>query len=136
MIGRRTSIALASIAALLLAGCASPDPLEGRRTVFANPYAVPVIDRTGIGPRCDVSRGEDATCLGVPLTRRGRGNTIGAPLAGDLNRNQRRILRERAALLRQASQPAPAAPEPPPLPQPAPQPTLPTMESAAGAETP
>ncbi|WDA40237.1 hypothetical protein [Erythrobacter sp. BLCC-B19] len=127
MIARSSTIALA---ALMLAACASPDPLEGQRTVFNNPYAVPVIDRTGIGPQCNVARGEDATCLGVPITRNGR-----VPATAGLNRNQRRILRERAELLRQVSQPPPAATETPPPPPP-PQPTLPTMDSEADTDKP
>ena len=122
MIARRSSIVLAT---LVLTACASPDPLEGQRTVFNNPYAVPVIDRTGIGPQCNIARGEDATCLGVPITRNGR-----LPDTAGLNRNQRRILRERAELLRQVSQPPAAATEPPPPPQP----VLPTMASPAGAD--
>lgn len=128
MIVRSSIVAFAT---LTLAACASPDPLEGQRTVFNNPYAVPVIDRTGIGPQCDLSRGEDATCLGVPLTGRTRDYKAGSPLVSDLNRNQRRILRERAELLRQVSQPPPTVTEPAPPPQP----TLPIMEAGADKQT-
>lgn len=108
MIAVRYSLILA---AMLVGGCAGTDTLEGQRTVFNNPSAAPVIDQTGIGPQCDIARGQDATCLGVPLTRKGRGNVIGEPGVGDLNRAQRRILRERAELLRQVSQ----QPPPPPV---------------------
>lgn len=114
--------------AALLGGCATGKPLEGERTVFNNPYAALVIERTGIGPECDMARGQDATCLGVPLTRKGRGNTIGEDSFGSCNRNQRRILRERAELLRQISQHQTTPPQPAP---PLPEPTLPT---AAGAD--
>jgi hypothetical protein len=110
---RRTSMILAGMAALALAGCATPDPLEGQRTVFSNPHAAP--DATGIGPQCDAARGRDATCLGVPLTRKGRGNTIGAELAdAGLTRQQRRILRERAELLKAGREQPPVSPPPPP----------------------
>ncbi|MFO6430002.1 hypothetical protein ACLBKT_07905 [Erythrobacter sp. W302b] len=115
------------LVAALLGGCATGDALEGQRTVFSNPYVAPEIDQTGIGPECNRARGQDATCLGVPLTRKGRGNSIGEGSFANTrsyNRNQRRILREREELLRQISaqqRQEPSAP-PPPLPEP----TLPT----------
>lgn len=115
------------LVAALLGGCATGDTLEGQRTVFSNPYVAPVIDQSGIGPECNRARGQDATCLGVPLTRTGRGNSIGEGKFGSVrsyNRNQRRVLRERAELLRQISEQQrqeQSAPPPPP-----PDPTLPT----------
>ncbi|GAA0763940.1 hypothetical protein FHS52_002397 [Erythromicrobium ramosum] len=112
------------LVAALLSGCATGGTLEGQRTVFSNPYVAPVIDQTGIGPECNLARGRDATCLGVPLTRKGRGNSIGEDSFGSYNRNQRRVLRERAELLRQISEQQrqeQSAPPPPP-----PEPTLPT----------
>ncbi len=112
------------LVAALLSGCATGDTLEGQRTVFSNPYVAPVIDNAGIGPECDLARGRDATCLGVPLTRKGRGNSIGEDSFGSYNRNQRRILRERAELLRQISEQQRqerSVPHSPP-----PEPTLPT----------
>jgi len=104
---------------VLLAGCATGDPARTERTVFNNPYAAPVVGKAGVGPQCDVARGRDATCLGVPLTRKGRGTVIGNSVSNDLTRSQRRILRERAEQLRQASAqignpPAPAPLEPKP----------------------
>lgn len=115
MAGHSISTIALGLAALALAGCASPDPLEGQRTVFSNPHAAP--DSTGIGPQCDAERGRDATCLGVPLTARGRGNTIGAAQTEGLSRHQRRILRERAELLNVLREQAalPPAPPPPPI---------------------
>ena len=110
----------AGLAAITLAGCAAPDPLEGQRTVFNNPYAVPEIDRTGVGPQCDEARGDDATCLGVPLTRKGKGSAIGETSYRNLTKNQRRILRERAELLRELAQQSKAETPPPPPPEPAP----------------
>lgn len=112
------------LAPLLLAGCAA-DSLEGERTVFHNPYA-PAVTATqrGIGPECETTaRASDTTCLGVPLTGKGRGNTIGLALEDgrNLTRAQRRVLRERAELLKtRREQPAiPAAPPPPPTSAPA-----------------
>lgn len=115
------------LVAALLGGCVTGDTLEGQRTVFSNPYVAPVIDQSGIGPECNRARGQDATCLGVPLTRKGRGNSIGEGDFGSVrsyNRNQRRVLRERAELLRQISeqQRQEQSAPPPPLPVP----TLPT----------
>ena len=104
------------VAPLLLAGCAA-DSLEGERTVFHNPYAPSALDPDGIGPQCETTaRAGDATCLGVPLTRKGRGNAIGVPLAEAprLTRDQRRLLRERAELLEALRQQPPVAPPPPP----------------------
>ena len=118
------------LVAALLGGCASGDTLEGQRTVFSNPYVAPVIDQTGIGPECNLARGRDATCLGVPLTRKGRGNSIGDGSYDRYNRNQRRVLRERAELLRQISEQQrqeQSAPPPPP-----PEPTLPTAAEDSG----
>ncbi len=117
MIATRPIIFIA--AAMLLGGCATGEPAGTERTVFDNPYAAPVIGSAGIGPQCDAARGRDATCLGVPLTREGRGTVVGHRVRNDLDRNQRRILRERAEQLRQASEgvrtppaPAPVEPEP------------------------
>lgn len=110
---RGSSIAIATFA---LAGCATPEPLEGQRTVFNNPFARPVIDDTGIGPQCDIALGRDATCLGVPLTRRGRGNTIGPAQSAGLTRSQRRILRKRAELLKVLSEQGAIPAPPPPFP--------------------
>lgn len=111
------------LAPVLLAGCAA-DSSEGERTVFHNPYALAALDRKGIGPQCETTaRASDATCLGIPLTRKGRGNMIGVPLAEGqrLTRAQRRLLRERAELLKAPrDQPAiPPAPSPPPIAEPA-----------------
>jgi hypothetical protein len=100
---------------LLLAGCAAGS-LEGERTVLHNPYAPAALDPEGIGPQCETSaRASDATCLGVPLTREGRGNAIGVPLSEGqrLTRAQRRQLRERAALLEALRAPPPVPPPPP-----------------------
>lgn len=119
------------VVAVALSGCATGDALEGQRTVFSNPYVAPVIDQAGIGPECNLAQGQDATCLGIPLTRKGRGNAIGGDSFGSYNRNQRRVLRERAELLRQISEQQrqeQSAPQPPP------EPTLPT--AADGSETP
>ncbi|QDH35315.1 hypothetical protein [Porphyrobacter sp. YT40] len=124
----------AGLAALALAGCASPDSLEGQRTVFNNPYAVPVIDRTGVGPKCDEARGDDATCLGVPLTRKGRGSAIGERNYRSFTKNQRRILRERAELLREVAQQSKAE-TPPAPPQPAPPIMARESERSADVET-
>ena len=118
--GSRTVLLLAP---LLLAGCAA-DSLEGERTVFHNPYAPAALDPAGIGPQCETAaRASDATCLGVPLTRKGRGNAIGVPVSETprLTRAQRRLLRERAELLEALrEQPAIPPPPPPPTAEPAP----------------
>ncbi|WP_086608192.1 hypothetical protein [Erythrobacter donghaensis] len=124
----------AGLAAIMLAGCASSDSLEGQRTVFNNPYAVPEIDRTGVGPQCDEARGQDATCLGVPLTRNGRGNAIGERSYRSLTKNQRRILRQRAELLREVAKQSQAETAPPLL-QPAPPIMARESESPADADT-
>jgi len=51
----------------------------------------------------------------VPLTRNGRSSAIGTVRAEELTRNQRRILREQAELLRTPrQQPVDAAPPPVP----------------------
>jgi hypothetical protein len=107
-------------AALLLGGCASADSLAGQRTVFSNPYAAPTIDRTGIGPQCEVQFGRDATCLGTVrgVPRRGRVAVLDNGETIRLTRNQARILRERAALI--AALPQQSLPPPPPPPAPAP----------------
>lgn len=118
MIAIRPSLLLA--AGALLAGCATSSPPESERTVFNNPYAAPVIARTGVGPQCDVARGRDATCLGVPLTRKGRGAVIGDRVTGNLTSNQRRILRERAEVLREAGEQRRTPPPPPPPAEPKP----------------
>jgi hypothetical protein len=105
------------LAPLLLAGCTT-DSLEGERTVFHNAYAPTALKPEGIGPQCETNaRASDATCLGVPLTRKGRGNAIGVPLSEGprLTRAQRRQLRERAELLEALrQQPPPSTAEPAP----------------------
>lgn len=102
------------IAALAMTGCASPDPQAGERTVFNNPYAAPVLDRTGIGPQCDEELGRDATCLGAQITqaRRGRFVLLANGETERLTRNQARILRERAELLESLRNQAAPPPEP------------------------
>ena len=102
------------IAAAALTGCASPDPQAGQRTVFNNPYAVPALDRTGIGPRCDEELGRDATCLGAPIiqARRGRFVLLANGETERLTRNQARILRERAELLESLRDQAAPPPSP------------------------
>lgn len=113
----RRSVILA--AAMMLGGCASGDSLEGERTVFNNPYAAPVIDRSGIGPQCEVDIGRDATCLGavVAYDRRGRWARLENGQTVRLTRAQSRILRERADLIQQLrSQPLqPPPPQEPPV---------------------
>ncbi|MBU7579896.1 MAG: hypothetical protein KAF27_05420 [Porphyrobacter sp.] len=109
----RTSIALGA-AMLALAGCATPDPRAGERTVFSNPYGT---DRTGIGPQCDVDLGRDSTCLGAPLIfDGGRYVKLGNGSIERLTRQQRRILRERAELLEVLRDQPPASPPPPSAP--------------------
>lgn len=105
-------------AALALAGCAGGDGLEGTRTVFSNPNAAPVIDATGVGPQCDRARADDATCLGIPLGRKGEGARIGEQGIERLTRSQRRVLRERAELLRARTEELARTPPPPPPPPP------------------
>lgn len=111
------------LAPLLLAGCASGAP-EGERTVFHNPYApAATASQSGIGPACDTTaRASDTTCLGVPLTGKGRGNTIGVALEDgqNLTRAQRRVLRERAELLKELREQPVVTPPPPPPPAPEP----------------
>ncbi len=106
-----------AFAALLLGGCTSADSLAGQRTVFSNPYAAPVIDRTGIGPQCEAQLGRDATCLHTVrgVSRRGRVAVLDNGDTIRLTRNQARILRERWALIAAlAQQPPPQRPPPPP----------------------
>jgi hypothetical protein len=117
MIAPRPSLICAS---LLLGGCVTGAPDVGERTVFHNPYAAPVIDRSGIGPGCDIALGRDATCLGVPLTHSGRDQGVISNDDRHLTRAQRRILQERAELLGDLAKPPPPASPPPP-----PEPTLP-----------
>lgn len=116
------------LVALLLGGCASADSLAGQRTVFSNPYAAPTIDRTGIGPQCDVQFGRDATCLGevVATSRRGRIARLSNGETIRLTRNQARLLRERAARNAVLKDQPPAPPPPP-----SPPPVLPTADDAA-----
>ncbi|NCP12602.1 MAG: hypothetical protein GW858_00365 [Sphingomonadales bacterium] len=121
MIPIRASIVLVSA---LLGGCASADSLEGQRTVFNNPLAVPEIDRRGIGPQCNIDFGRDATCLGAPLIYPGKGRhaSLGNGDSVRLTRAQVRILRERAELL-EAARTAPPPASPPP------EPSLPTADN-------
>ncbi len=94
------------VATAHLSACATGDQEAGQRTVFNNPYATPVIDRTGIGPQCDVSIGHDATCLEAVVARVDRGR-IATLRNGDtvrLTRAQARILRERADILRERAE--------------------------------
>lgn len=123
--------ASAIIATALLAACATPDPQTGQRTVFNNPYAKTVIDRTGIGPQCDVSIGRDATCLEAVVVRvdRRRFATLRNGDTVRLTRAQARILRERADALRERAEIIEALRDPPP--PPSEPPTLPPAESAA-----
>ena len=110
------------VTVILLGGCATGDGPPADRTVFNNPYGTPVIERTGIGPQCDVDFGRDATCLGKPLIYPGRGRnaSLGNGESVRLTRAQRRILRERAELIEarrdQPLPPAPPASLPPELP--------------------
>lgn len=129
MIAPRSS-SLALLAALL-GGCATGDSLEGQRTVFSNPYVVPVLDQRGIGPQCEVDFGRDATCLGGPVnySRRGRTAVLANGETDRLTRAQRRLVRERAELI-EARRNAPPMP-PAPLPAPPPEPVLPTAEPAS-----
>jgi hypothetical protein len=109
----------------LLGGCATGDPLEGQRTVFSNPYVAPVLDQRGIGPRCEVDFGRDATCLGGPAiySRRGRTAVLANGDTDRLTRAQRRLVRERAELLEARRNTPPLPPTPA-----APEPVLPTAE--------
>jgi hypothetical protein len=116
MIAARRSIVIACL--LTLGGCASGDLLEGQRTVFNNPFVAPVIDQRGIGPQCDRGRGNDTTCLGVPLARDGRAFVHPRSYTDA----QERVLRERAALLQERIEqlrtpppPAPPTPSAPPI---------------------
>ena len=111
--------------AAMLGGCVSGDSLEGQRTVFNNPLALPEIDRRAIGPQCNVDFGRDATCLGAPLIYPGEGRHASLGNGGSvrLTRAQVRILRERAELV-EAARTAPPPPPAPPL-----EPTLPTADS-------
>jgi hypothetical protein len=113
----RAAVCSPLLAGLLLGGCASADSLAGQRTVFSNPYAAPIIDRTGIGPQCEAQFGRDATCLGTvrAVSRRGRVAVLDNGETIRLTRNQARILRERWALIAAlAQQPPPQQPPPPP----------------------
>lgn len=113
MIAQSSGTLVIGLATMLLAGCATPDSLEGERTVFSNPYA---LDRTGIGPQCDVELGRDATCLGAPLVYDGgRYVRLGNGETERLTRQQRRILRERAELLEVLRDQPPPSPPPPPI---------------------
>lgn len=111
---------------LVLAGCTTADPLEGQRTVFNNPYAAQVLERTGIGPQGEVDPGRDATRLGAQLAYSGRGRFVllASGQTERLRRNQDRILRERGELLEAARE---ALSAPPPLTDL----MLPTAESGA-----
>jgi hypothetical protein len=129
--------ASAIIATALLSACATADQGARQRTVFNNPYATPVIDRTGIGPQCDVSIGRDATCLEAVVVRvdRRRNATLRNGDTVRLTRAQARILREKADILRERAEaieplrdPSPPLPPPPPPPE---QPALSRAESAA-----
>ncbi|KPF64909.1 hypothetical protein [Porphyrobacter sp. AAP60] len=120
------------IATALLSACATVDQKVGQRTVFNNPYATPLIDRTGIGPQCDVSIGRDATCLEAVVVRVDRGR-IATLRNGDivrLTRAQARILRERADILRERAEVIDALRDPPPPPSSEP-PALSRAENAA-----
>lgn len=112
MIAVRSSIILA---ALLLGGCATPDSLEGQRTVFNNPYVNPQISQSGIGPQCDVAFGRDATCLGMALIHPGNGRraSLGNGETVRLTRAQARILRSRAEVLEQLRTQSASLPPPP-----------------------
>jgi len=116
----RGTCTLLLLAPLLLAGCAAASD-GGERTVFHNPYAPAAGKPDGIGPQCETTaRASDTTCLGVPLTGKGRGNTIGVAFEDgqNLTRAQRRVLRERAELLKeQREQPVVTPPPPPPSPE-------------------
>ena len=109
------------LAALLLGGCASHDNLAGQRTVFSNPYAPAALDRTGIGPQCEVALGRDSTCLDPRFIvgRRGRIAILQDGRTVRLTRAQRDVLRERAEL-REALRRQPTIPPPPPTADPAP----------------
>jgi hypothetical protein len=106
------------VASLLLVGCASaPDSaLSGQRTLFSNPYVVPEIDRSGIGPACDVAIGRDVTCLGGPLIYPGRGrvDSLGNGQTFRLTRAQRDLLRDRAEANRSRAQSLEHVEPPPP----------------------
>lgn len=103
------------IIAAALGGCASGDSLEGGPTVFSNPYAATVIDRTGIGPQCEVDIGRDTTCLDASIIQFRRGRT--ARLRnGDtvrLTRAQADVLRQRTELLEARRNETPPPPPPP-----------------------
>ena len=84
-------------AALALSGCASADPFLGARSVFYNPYATLELANGPVGPACDERVIGDRECYldsaGNPVygrfARDQNGNLV------RLNRNQRRIIRER-----------------------------------------
>lgn len=99
-----------------LAACANPDPGAGVRTVFHNPYAATQIDRTGIGPQCDVDLGRDATCLGAVVATRGRTAILANGAETRLTKAQARLLRERREQLEAARSSPPTPPSTPPLP--------------------
>lgn len=116
MIAARQSMII--VAAALLGSCASGDSLEGGRTVFNNPYAATVIDRTGIGPQCDVDIGRDTTCLDASVIqyRRGRNAVLRNGETVRLTRAQARLVRQRAELLEARRNQPPVPPPPPPPP--------------------
>lgn len=105
------------LVAVLLDGCASGEGRPVERTVFNNPFAAPVLNRTGIGPQCEVAIGRDSTCLDPRfiIARRGRYATLRNGETVRLTRAQVETLHERAKLIAGSrNPPPPAAPPPPP----------------------
>lgn len=128
MIVTRASIILAAV---LTGACASGDARPVERTVFNNPFASPMLDRSGIGPECNVAIGRDSTCLDPRfiVSRRGRYATLRNGETLRLTRAQVETLRERAALIAASRNQPPPVP-PPASPPPVPERTLPTPTDA------
>lgn len=88
---------IAGLGAVAVAGCSTPDSLEGTRTVFHNPYSALEFENGPVGPECEKGVARSEACYLDTLTYPGRGryaldrdgNTV------RLTRAQRRVLRER-----------------------------------------
>lgn len=95
MVAGRTIFALAAITGL--SACTSADPFGASRSAFYNPYSALSIENGPVGPFCEEGVLRDDACwidgIGYPLGR-GYVSTADGRIIR-LNRNQRRLARER-----------------------------------------
>ncbi len=101
----RTRAITVGIATLALTSCATGDSFESSRSVFNNPYALPVFDNGPVGSDCGERASRLDGCFLDSLSYPGRGK-FALDRSGNLirlTRSERRFLRERHEAIQSGS---------------------------------